>query len=161
MAQNEPGVTDETMLIVEIGDEQAGGTEGQLILEDVEFGKSRDNDPKHGVGNETPQGIQRGNITFEVSASAHLNGAAAELVRDLTPQKTLEAELRVSSSSDAASDFSILQTKLDWNDVSVEGTDDGDVVVSMDFDARGPGGDFSDEQADEIQDLGDLFGFGL
>lgn len=139
MSTSEPGVTDETQLVIEIGDQQAGGVEGQLILDDVEFGKSRDNDPKHGIGNETPQGISTGNITYTVSASAMLNGAAADLARQLGPDNTLDGELYIEEEADA--EFNVLRSKLDWNDVSIEATDDGDAILSVEFDARGPGGD--------------------
>ena len=139
MSDSEPGVTNETQLVVEIGDEKAGGVEGQLILDDVEFAKSRDNDPKHGIGNETPQGISTGNITYTVSASAILNDAAADLAQELGPDNTLHGELYIEEEADV--DFQVTRSKLDWNDVSIEATDDGDAILSVEFDARGPDGD--------------------
>ncbi len=138
------GVTNEASLIVEIGDQQAGGTAGQLILEDVEFRKQRDNEMKHGVGNETPQGISTGNITYECSASAVFNGAAADLARSLDKSTTLTGSLYVQDDASEASDFGLTNSYLDWNDVRVEATDDGDVIMEVDFDARGPQEAFKD-----------------
>lgn len=149
MADDEPGVTNETLLIVKIGDSKAGGTDGQLLLEDVEFSKERDNDPKHGIGNDTPQGISHGNITYNVSTSALLNGESADLVRNLDPYTPLSAELRLSDDADA--DIEVVQTKLDWNSVSIEATDDGDIVLSLDFDARGPTQDMQSSEGSSPQ----------
>jgi hypothetical protein len=148
----QPGVTDESLLVIDIsknGDDssqKAGGTDGQLVLDDVEFGKSRDNTMVHGIGNRTPQGVQRGNITYEVSASAHFNDTAADLAKSLGPTDVLTGELYFRK--DASSSFNVNFTALDWNDCSIEASDDGDVVMSVTFDARIPTGSLAGD--DEI-----------
>lgn len=123
------GVTSDNELVVTVSDAEAGTTRGQLILDDVEFNKTRDNDPKHGIGNDEPQGIRYGNKTYSVSHTAHLNDAAAELMLDAEGQDILTAVLRTPN-------LEVNVGKLDWNDVTLEAADDGDVTVSMDFDAR-------------------------
>ncbi|MDB9285387.1 hypothetical protein PN494_00170 [Halorubrum ezzemoulense] len=114
---------------MKISDAEAGTTRGQLILDDVEFNKTRDNDPKHGIGNDEPQGIRYGNKTYSVSTTAHLNGASAELMLSAEGQDILTATLRTPN-------LEVNVGKLDWNDVTVEASDDGDVTVAFDFDAR-------------------------
>lgn len=123
------GVTSDNELEIEISDAEAGTTQGQLILDDVEWRKERDNEPKHGIGNETPQGIRYGNKTYHVSATAIMNEEAAGLVTDADGQEILTGTLRTPN-------LEIDVGKLDWNDVRVEANDDGDVTVSVEFDAR-------------------------
>lgn len=123
------GVTSDNELVVTISDAEAGTTEGQLILDDVEFNKSRDNDPKHGIGYDEPQGMRYGNKTYEVSATGYLNEATADLVLDAEGQDILTAVLRTPN-------LEVDVGQLDWNDVTIDATDDGDVNVSFDFDAR-------------------------
>lgn len=129
------GVTSDSELEIKIEDASAGTTEGMLILDDVEFRKQRDNDPKHGVGNDEPQGMQYGNITYNVSATAHLNGASADLAvsvkRDAESGEhpILTAVLRTPN-------LEVDVGKLDWNDVRIEASDGGDVTMAADFDAR-------------------------
>ena len=139
---NQPGITDESLLVIEISSngnsQKAGGTNGQLVLDDVEFGKSRDNTMVHGIGNRTPQGVQRGNITYEVSASAHFNDSAAELAKSLGPTDVLTGELYFRQ--EGADSFNTHFEALDWNDCAIEASDDGDVVMSVTFDARIPTG---------------------
>jgi|APHM01.1.fsa_nt_gi hypothetical protein len=143
-------VTDESLLVVEIGDEKAGGTDGQLLLDDVEFNKSRDNDMIHGIGNRTPQGVQRGNITYEVSASSHFNGSAASLAQSLNPRSVIKGKLYFRTNDDQSivgeggGNFE-LNFDLDWNDCTVEASDDGEVIVSVDFDGRTPTSDYNDD----------------
>lgn len=138
MAENEPGVIDEGQLVVKIGDSKAGGVDGQLILDDVTFGMSRDNEDKHGVGNYFPQGTSHGNITFSVSTTAMLNGESARLVKeDISVTTPLEGELRAPDPDSDGTLMKVAETKLEWNDISVEATDDGDALVSFDFNARG------------------------
>ena len=123
------GVTSDNELEIEISDAEAGTTQGQLILDDVEWRKERDNDPKHGIGHDEPQGMRYGNKTFHVSATSIMNESAAGLVTDAEEQNILTGTLRTPN-------LEIDVGKLDWNDVSVEATDDGDVTLSVDFDAR-------------------------
>lgn len=135
------GVTSDSQLKVTIGDKQAGGTQGQLILDSVEVSHSRDNDPKHGVGNDEPQGMQLGNITYEVTASAHLNGAAADLAKSIKPHTPISATFQTTEDADGS--LSTNQSELYWNDVTVEAQDGGDVVVSLGLDGVTAAGDLS------------------
>lgn len=122
------GLSSDTDLIIEIGDET---TEGQLVLDDVEFRKERDNEVHHGIGNDDPSGIRYGKPTYHVTATAILNGAAAELATSLDANTTLSGEL-----IDENSGLEIDVGKLDWNDVRIEANDDGDVMMNAEFDAR-------------------------
>lgn len=135
------GVTSDHQLVITIGDEQAGGTSGQLVLDSVEMNQSRDNDPKHGVGNDTPQGMQLGNIEYEATASAHLNGAAADLARNLEPDTPISANFATTEEADG--EFEVKRDDLYWNEVNVEAQDGGDVVLSLTFDAMKPSGDLA------------------
>lgn len=123
------GVTSDSELEIEISDAQAGTTQGQLILDDVEWRKERDNDPKHGIGNDEPQGMRYGNKTYMVSATAILNEAAADMMLAAKGTAILEGVLRTPN-------LEVDVGKLDWNDVRTEASDDGDVTVSVEFDAR-------------------------
>lgn len=129
------GVTSDSELVITIGDAQAGGVEGQLILDDVEYQKERDNDPKHGIGNDKPQGMRYGNITYNVSATAVLNEAAADLALQLK-RGGQNGEHPVLSGQLNTPNATINVGKLDWNDIRIEASDDGDVTMSADFDAR-------------------------
>lgn len=123
------GVTSDNELEVTIADAEAGTTQGQLILDDVEFRKERDNEPKHGIGNIKPQGMRYGNKTYHVSATSILNEDAADLLLETEGTAILTAVLRTPN-------LEVDVGKLDWNDVRLEASDDGDVTVSMEFDAR-------------------------
>jgi len=123
------GVTSDSELEITVGDKAAGTTRGQLILDDVEWRKERDNDPKHGIGNDEPQGMRYGNKTYSVSSTSILNGAAADLALSIDDDDVLTATLRTPN-------LIVDVGKLDWNDVRIEASDDGDVTLSADFDAR-------------------------
>jgi len=124
------GITSDNELVIKIANEEAGTTRGQLVLDDVEFNKSRDNDPKHGIGNSEPQGMRYGNETYTVSATAHMNESAATLITD-TNDEDLVPVGRLKTPN-----LLVEVGKLDWNDISVEASDGGDVTVSAEFDAR-------------------------
>lgn len=123
------GVTSDADLVVKIGDHEAGTTKGQLILDDVEYRMERDNEVKHGIGNDEPQGTRKGNKTYHVSHSAILNGSAADLALSVADGDELTAVFR---SPDMEIDVGV----LDWNDWNVNASDDGDVMFEVEFDAR-------------------------
>ena len=136
-----PGVTSETEVVVEIGEATAGGDGGQLILEDVEFEAERDNDVKHGIGNHNPQGIALGNIEYTTSHTAVMNDTAAELVADLDPSTPNEASMDLDGGLEDGGDGSeYVSTEIYWNNIRTEATDDGDVMVELDFDVLVPTG---------------------
>lgn len=123
------GITSENELVITISDEEAGTTKGQLILEDVEYRMERDNEQKHGIGNDTPKGISYGNKECYVSHTAILNESAADLAMTLADDDTVEGMLRTPN-------MEIDVGKLDWNDWNVSASDDGDVTFEVEFDAR-------------------------
>lgn len=123
------GVTSDNELVVRIGGQSAGSTAGQLILDDVEYNKTRDNEEKHGIGNAEPQGIRYGNRTYSVSATGIANQSTAGMLNEARDDNIITGVLRTPNKT-------ISFGKLDWNDVTVEATDDGDVTVSVDFNAR-------------------------
>jgi len=64
MAQD---ITDANDVLVKIGDAQAGGTAGVLIIDETEISVTPNNEKKYGVGNESAQGRTSGNEEVDVS----------------------------------------------------------------------------------------------
>jgi len=60
-------ITDANDVIVKIGDAQAGGTVGALIIDETEISVSKNKEKKYGVGNKTAQGRTSGNEEVDVS----------------------------------------------------------------------------------------------
>jgi hypothetical protein len=116
-----------------IKDKQAGGETGQLIITDVSLTMERDNTNYHGIGNKDPTAMGYGNKTYTLSSESIVNDAIADVVvtwykNDQTPQ---DAVLRADGTLEAVIE------KVDWNSVDKSATDDGDVTLSIDADARG------------------------
>lgn len=60
-------ITDDSHLIIRIGDGQAGGPSGALIIDSMEFGVNKNKETKHGAANTKPQGRTTGNQELELS----------------------------------------------------------------------------------------------
>lgn len=80
-------ITDANDVIVKIGSGgnqvQGGGTEGVLIIDEVEIGVTKNKEKKYGVGNESAQGRTSGNREVDVSFT-HIgqNATLAENAED-------------------------------------------------------------------------------
>jgi len=126
--------TSELDLIVKYASKKAGGSDGQLVLDDVELNQSQDNRPRHGIGNQDPQYIEKGNREYSFSTTAMLNGAAATALKEI-------ANGNKTSNTVYIKDDSVLTGKasdgLIPNDVTFSSSDGGDTTVSIDADLLG------------------------
>lgn len=74
-------ITDANSCIVKVGDSQAGGTSGILIIDEVELSVAKNKERKWGVGNVDAQGRTSGNREVDVSFT-HV-GQNSTLIGDL------------------------------------------------------------------------------
>jgi len=125
--------TNEIDLVVKYATKKAGGPDGQLVLDDVELSTSRDNRVRHGIGNEDPQYIEKGNKTYTFSTTSMMNTAAAEaLVRIDEGDATADT---IYIRDDGV--FEGQAEGMVTNDVTTSASDDGDTTVSIDADLLG------------------------
>ena len=125
--------TNELDLFVKYANKKGGGTDGQLVLDDVELNESRDNRIRHGIGNEDPQYIEKGNKEYTFSTTAMLNDAAAEALKRI-------------DSGDAETDTVYIKDDdvltgqaegMVTNDVTLSSSDGRDTTVAVDADLLG------------------------
>jgi len=129
-----PNTTNEVDLLVKYGGKKGGGSDGQLIIDDVELSSSRDNRVRHGIGNEDPQEIERGNKTYTFSTTCMMNEAAAQAMAGIR-DGTLESKaVYVQESGGKWKDKA---TKMVWNDITLSSSDGGDTTVAIDADLFG------------------------
>lgn len=125
--------TNEIDLIIKYADEKGGGADGQLIIDDIELERSRENRHRHGIGNEQTQVIEKGNKTATLSTTAYMNSAAA---RALERIEAGEAEAQAVYVRDPGN----WKDKADgmvFNTLTTSASDDGDTTVSIDADLLG------------------------
>lgn len=125
--------TSELDLVVKYADAKGGGSDGQLIIDDVELSSSRDNRVRHGIGNEDPQEIERGNSTYTFSTTSYMNDAAAGAIQRIDNGDATTDAVYIQ-------DDNVFKGKADGmvtNDVTVSSSDDGDTTVSIDADLLG------------------------
>lgn len=125
--------TNEVDLIVKYADEKGGGSDGQLIIDSVELERSRDNRVRHGIGNEDPQEIERGNKTYTFSTSAYMNSASAralENIYDGTAEQQAVYVRKDGGWKDKAEG-------MVFNTLTTSASDDGDTMVDIDADLLG------------------------
>lgn len=60
-------ITDANTVVVTVGSSTAGGTSGQLILDEFEISVTTNDERRHGVGNEDAQGYVTGNNEYDLS----------------------------------------------------------------------------------------------
>jgi len=125
--------TNEIDLVVKYATKKGGGTDGQLVIDDVELSTSRDNRNRHGIGNEDPQYIEKGNKTYTFSTTAMMNEAAAEaLVRiDNGDAEADTIYIRDDEVFEGQADGMVT------NDVTTSASDGGDTTVGIDADLLG------------------------
>jgi hypothetical protein len=123
----------ETDLLVKYADKKGGGSDGQLIIDDVELSQSRDNRIRHGIGNEDPQNIEKGNRTYTFSTTTHMNATAIDAIRNIDngDAETQTVYMKVDGV------FSEEATGLVFNDITTSSSDGGDTTVSIDGDLLG------------------------
>jgi hypothetical protein len=122
-------------LLVKYADHKGGGTDGQLIIDDVETQRSRDNRIRHGIGNENPQDIEKGNKTYSFSTTTMMSNAAADALERIVDGDAEQDALYVRKSGDDG--WSEQADGMVWNDVTTSASDDGDTTVSIDADLFG------------------------
>lgn len=117
-------------LIVQYASKKAGGSSGQLVLDDVEISNSRDNRRRVGIGNDTTQYIEKGNPDPTFSTTAMLNDAAAKALKNIDDGTAEASKVYVKEGSTIEGSASGMIT----NDVTLSSSDDGDTTVSIDAD---------------------------
>ena len=125
--------TSELDLVVKYANKKGGGTDGQLVLDDVELNESRDNRIRHGIGNEDPQYIEKGNKEYTFSTTAMLNDAAASALKNIENGDAETQEIYIK-------DDDVLTGQaggMVFNDLTVSSSDGGDTTVAVDADLTG------------------------
>jgi len=123
----------ETNLIVKYATKKAGAADGQLIIDDVEMSQSRDNRIRHGIGNENPQNIEKGNRTYTFSTTAHMNDAAISAINKIDNGTAETKTVYIKENGT----FSQEATEIVFNDITTSSSDGGDTTVSVDGDLLG------------------------
>lgn len=112
---------------------QKGGGSGQLVIDDVEISQSRDNRIRHGIGNEDPQNIEKGNRTYTFSTTTMMSSSAASALKSID-EGTAETQ-EVYIKEDGV--WEETASGMVFNDLTTSASDDGDVTVSIDADLLG------------------------
>lgn len=122
--------TSELDLVVKYANQKGGGSDGQLVIDDVELSVSRDNRIRHGIGNEDPQYIEKGNKTYTFSTTTMMTTAAANALANIDSG---DAETQTVYLKD--DDVITGQSEgMVFNDLTFSSSDDGDTTVSVDAD---------------------------
>jgi len=120
-------------LVVKYASKKGGSTDGQLVVDDVELSQSRDNRVRHGIGNEDPQYIEKGNKTYTFSTTTHLNDGAVDAIMNI---ESGDAETQaVYMKKD--NQFEGRASGMVVNDMTASSSDDGDTTLSIDADLLG------------------------
>jgi hypothetical protein len=126
--------TNETDLLVKYAGKKGGGDSGQLIIDDVELEQSRDNRIRHGIGNDEPQQIEKGNKTYTFSTTTFMSAAAAEALQAI---ENGDAETQAVFVKDSQGNFSQQADGMVFNTLNTSASDDGDTTVEVDADLLG------------------------
>jgi len=125
--------TNEIDLVVRYADEKGGGDDGQLIIDDVELNDSRDNRIRHGIGNEDPQDIERGNKEYTFDTTAYMNKSSARTLKRIDNGDAVTQAVYVRDDGV----FTGRSDGMVTNDVTVSASDDGDTTVEISADLFG------------------------
>ena len=112
---------------------QKGGGSGQLVIDDVEISQSRDNRVRHGIGNEDPQNIEKGNRTYTFSTTTMMSSSAASALKDIDEGNAETQEVYIKEDGV----WEETASGMVFNDLTTSASDDGDVTVSIDADLLG------------------------
>lgn len=145
-----------------------GGSEGQLLLENVTFSGSRDNSMIYGIGNKRAQDVDPGNEEFTISVDMYMNQRAAAMLRRIVEGEATGPTAGYGGSS--GSDLDVAYLLLDgaieatirdfrWNSFDIDVSEDGEVSVSLEADCLGvslnePDGDNKSTALNTIDDDG-------
>lgn len=124
--------TNELDLVVKYADKKGGSTDGQLIIDDVELERSRDNRNRHGIGNEDPQNIERGNRTYTFSTTTMMGEAAAEALKRIDDGEAVTDTIYV-----RGPDWTETASGMVFNTLTTSASDGGDVTLDIDADLLG------------------------
>lgn len=125
--------TNEHDLIIKFAGRKAGGDDGQLIIDDVELERSRDNRTRHGIGNEEPQVIEKGNRTYTFSTTAFMSSAMADALQRIDDGTAETQAVYVKDQGNwVESSGGIV-----FNRLRTSSSDDGDTKVEIDADLLG------------------------
>jgi len=125
--------TSELDLVVKYGGKKGGGTDGQLVIDDVELSMSRDNRTRHGIGNDEPEYIEKGNKTYSFSTTSYMNGAAIGVVRNIETGDVTSKAVYMKDGDV----FKGSASGMIVNDLTVSSSDGGDTTVAIDADLTG------------------------
>jgi len=125
--------TSELDLVVKYANKKGGSTDEQIVIDDVELSQSRDNRNRHGIGNEDPQYIEKGNNTYTFSTTTHLNDGAVDVIDNID---TGEAKTQAVYLKDEG-EFEGRASGMVVNDMTVSSSDGGDTTISIDADLLG------------------------
>jgi hypothetical protein len=125
--------TNEVDLVVKYASHKGGGEDGQLIIDDVELERSRDNRTRHGIGNSDPQVIEAGNNEYTFSASKYMNKAAADALERMYAGDARTDAVYVKDSGV----FTQEASGMTINTLNVSASDGGDTMVQVDADLLG------------------------
>lgn len=140
---SDPSHTNETDLLVKYAGKKGGGDSGQLIIDDVELEQSRDNRVRHGIGNEEPQQIEKGNKTYTFSTTTYMSNAAANALQNIVNGDAETQAVFVKdapgngSPTDAQNNFTQEADGMVFNTLNTSASDDGDTTVEIDADLLG------------------------
>lgn len=126
-------VIDDAQVIFEIGDYQAGGDTGKVILNSVTLTIERPTNGYSGIGNEAEIAVGYGTRSASLDHEEMLNQEAAELLADLYENDRSPSEIAIL----AGDILDARATKFDWNNLEINIEDDGDATVSMSGKIRG------------------------
>jgi hypothetical protein len=126
--------TNEIDLVVKYANEKGGSTDGQLIIDSVELERSRDNRVRHGIGNEEPQEIEKGNKTYTFSTTTYMNSAAARALERIFDGA---AETQAVYVVDNEAPWKEKASGMVFNSLTTSASDDGDTTVDIDADLLG------------------------
>jgi len=112
---------------------QKGGGSGQLVIDDVEISQSRDNRIRHGIGNEDPQNIEKGNRTYTFSTTTMMSESAASALKAIDDGTAETQEVYIKENGV----WEETASGMVFNDLTTSASDDGDVTVSIDADLLG------------------------
>jgi len=125
--------TSELDLVVKYGGKKGGGSDGQLVIDDVELSQSRDNRVRHGIGNSEPQYIEKGNPTYTFSTTSYMNGAAIGVIRNIETDNVATKAVYMKDGDV----FKGSASGMVVNDITVSSSDGGDTTVSIEADLTG------------------------
>ena len=125
--------TNEVDVIVKYANVKGGGADGQVIIDSVELERSRDNRIRHGIGNDNPQEIERGNNEYTFSTTTYMGLDAAQAVERIYDGAAVSQAVYVRDPGN----WKQQADGMVFNTVNVSVNDDGDATVDIDADLLG------------------------